>query len=228
MKKISILLIFIAQLGFAQSSADVAPPSSSSTDLTMRDVLFAENHVTYLGIDFSLAKFIAPAGTWNPDLLSSLCYEWNELVTKEGRGTLRIPSIAKILRIKKDNFSYRDDITRDTYPSLKLEKQIFFQPNFEKIEQRQIMSLVSNYNYKDLTGIGLMVVLESFDKFEEYGNMHVVFIDMDNKAVIYSERLNGRPKGAGYRNYWGQSVSEVFYEIEGRRYKQWKKELDGR
>ncbi|MBL4586763.1 MAG: hypothetical protein JKX84_06885, partial [Flavobacteriales bacterium] len=75
------------------------------------------------------------------------------------------------------------------------------------IPEEAIPTSVKRYNlaeYKD--GIGVVVVVESFDKIKELGTGHITFFDIASKKVLYSHKVVGERRGFGFRNYWAGAV----------------------
>ena len=69
--------------------------------------------------------------------------------------------------------------------------------------------VISSYDTKGKTGIGLVFVAENLNKVEQIGSYYVVFFDMASKEIIDSERKVGKASGIGFRNYWAGSIFNV-------------------
>jgi len=84
-----------------------------------------------------------------------------------------------------------------------------------KLEKSDIEKIVSKYNFrKTAEDVALVFIMESLGKTSERAIMWVTVINTRTKKVLLSERMAGKPKGFGFRNYWGKSVLRVMEEIE--------------
>jgi len=64
--------------------------------------------------------------------------------------------------------------------------------------------------------------MESMSKTSERASMYVTFIDMSNKKVLHTERMEEKVGGFGLRNYYAKSIYEALEDIQKSKYKQWK------
>ncbi|MBL7931607.1 MAG: hypothetical protein JNL60_06890 [Bacteroidia bacterium] len=72
-------------------------------------------------------------------------------------------------------------------------------------------------------GLGLVFIVESFDKSYHRGNYWIVFFDIQSRKILFSDYCSGSPSGFGLRNYWAGSLKHVLAEIQILRYNMWKK-----
>ncbi|MES1226942.1 MAG: hypothetical protein ABUT20_66325, partial [Bacteroidota bacterium] len=84
-----------------------------------------------------------------------------------------------------------------------------------------VEKIVKGYSFGK-KGIGVMVVVESLNKTREHGTAYIVFLDMSNSKVLYSEKFTEKGGGFGLRNYWAKVVYNVL-DNAGDKYKDWKK-----
>ena len=91
-------------------------------------------------------------------------------------------------------------------------------PNYSK---KDIETFVSLYDTKEKSGIGILFLAESLNKSMKEAYYHFVAIDMKTKEILFHERLRGKPKGFGLRNYWAGSIYSVIKEIKNEWYKVW-------
>jgi len=210
MKKLLLLAAFISS-AFGASAQ------------TAKDVFTAKEIVWY-GLDFSKTHFvgqfdqgfgIVPAT--GMDMRNKWAGAWNELIVKE-----------------QNNFDLRkafraDNVYFDLGPIAEQNKKIdsdrcmSFNP--AKISKEEIAEMIKQYvPGEKTTGIGLVFIVENFNKNDLIGEMYVTYFDIATKKVLMIEKESARPIGQGLRNYWAGSVKSVLRNIEGTDYKVWKKE----
>jgi hypothetical protein len=177
---------------------------------------FSEKKVCWLGVDFSLAKFIGAHGFTEPDQIKSHYFdEWNYLVIRE-------PERYKI----KSAFDL-EDLTYYVDHLIGIHQQIdmsvFIQEKSHSITESEIQAAFSKYDLsavKDEVGISFFV--ETFNKNLEEAQIWVVLSDLQTKTIFFSRKLKGAPQGFGFRNYWAGAIREVT-EICESSLKKWKK-----
>lgn len=190
----------------------------SSFAQTAKDIFDAETPITYLGIDFTLAKVIEERITSATEIRDKQFPAINNIViTQPGKY-----DIAEALR--------RSDITDDLAQVNARNRNISVQQiksdipgDFMHLTVSDIDKLVSTYDFSGKTGIALLLVVEGMSKTEKAANIFVTFINMANKRVLLTERLTGKAGGFGFRNYWAKSIEEVLRKIKNSKYEEWKK-----
>ncbi len=185
--------------------------------------IFTSGEMVWYGLDFSNARFI---GKFNHDFSHRSISDF-ELVTKY------IPAWNSLIIMEPHNFDLKNTF----------KKQIVYNDltavnaRNEAIKQDGILTLNSHFisksdlngiiaGYKDGTkteGLGLTIVVESFDKANRQGNFWIVFFDIKTKLVLLSEHCSGEPVGFGVRNYWAGSLKHVLEDIRYGKYDAWKK-----
>ena len=208
MKKqfITVLLLFIAVIVDSQTAKDLFSPSNVK--------------ISWLGVDFSHVKLIGDFSQFygagekdNSQIRDNYFPAWNRLILVEPdkydiKGMLRNDSIIyDIEMVTKVNSSTPEE-----------DMESYNTPNYTK---KDIETFVSLYDTKDKSGIGILFLAESLNKSMKEAYFHFVAIDMKTKEIIIHERLRGKPKGFGLRNYWAGSIYSVIKEIKNERYKVW-------
>jgi hypothetical protein len=194
---------------------------SFKAQLSAKDI-FERRDMVWYGLDFSNAKFIGvPVCDFGKkinefDLVHKYIPAWNTLVIMQ-------PNAFRL----KSTF-WKTDIYNDLKPVESMN---------EKIKPEEIYTLNSHYISKDLLeakiqaypqgdkkeGLGLVVVVESFDKPNHLGNYWVVFFDIQTKKILLSEHCSGKPVGFGMRNYWAGSLKHVLEDIHDYKFKMWRR-----
>jgi len=187
----------------------VAISAFSSKAQTPADVLKHGSSVTFFGIDFSRCRGV---------LLGA---------TAEEMRTNYFPAINTLLLTEVDKYSIKNaymksDVKNTLYDVNKL-NQTLDVDNFDAYSAKEVKPLDTNtisqmiqrYDLKEETGIGLVFIAEYLDKTENIGLYHLVYFTMPEGKVIIDEKVSGKPKGFGMRNYWAHSILEIIdYNIQ--------------
>ncbi len=209
MKNIYVIsfILLLAQASYAQNAQDLFTP---------------EVPVTWLGIDYSHCKLIgnfaefADAGrksTWQ--IRDSYFPKWNAIIMNEPekydvRGMLR-----------RGDMTFDLDMVTSLNAQTPLAEMEVFTPVIYTAED--IQSFVNQYQFKDKTGIGIVLICESLNKNLPEAWYHFAAVDMGSGTVLLHERLRGQPSGIGLRNYWANSIHYVIRNIQEYYYWEWKK-----
>jgi hypothetical protein len=160
----------------------------------------AEKNITWLGIDFTLARFT--------------------LVTEDPAAMVStsLKSINNLILAEPDKFNLKKffskaevtpDIDMVNERNSKIDPTILVVPDKYTITPDDVKKVIMNYDTKGKTGTGLVFVAENLHKIEEMGSFYVVFFDMGSKEIIDMERKVGKAGGIGFRNFWAASVYNV-------------------
>lgn len=183
------------------------------------DIFNRQTRITWLGLDFTGARFIGDRERFgSKEDTRALLTAWNELMQEEpgkfdlGRAIDKV-SVRRAL-----------DITMENNASLDL-ADIFTENQAEHFHFRpvDIAYIVSNYDFRGHEGIGVMVVVESFNKYRKEGAAWVTFINMKTREVMISERITGEPGGSGLRNYWANAVYDMLQSMQKKEFEMWRK-----
>ena len=195
-----LLSAFFIALGsglFAQSASD----------------LKHDSNWTWFGIDYTNCYFLSKMDFPNVSDLESKISAWNDLVLME-----REKFIVKTLVGK--NISYSTDMVKDLNSEIDVKSRLSddgFQSTH--LDPGTIQEIVLNYKMpEDLSGIGLVLIAESYSKPNVQGAYFVTFFDIATKKVLITERMLGKAKGFGLRNYWASSYYRVLQSV-GKQYK---------
>ena len=209
MKKIILALMTASALSTAM--AQTASDLFTSNDIK----------VSWLGLDFSHAKFIGSfsqiqdAGELTPsDIKNKYFPGWNQLIIKEQKKY----DIAAMLR--KENIFYDIDMITDVNSKTPLEDiEANTTPNYT---MEDIKKIVRTYPLEGKSGIGIAFIIESFNKGTEKAIIYFVAINMLTKEVLIYEKFNTQPVGIGIRNYWAGAIYDVIKQINKTYYNNWK------
>jgi len=193
--------------------------ASSAIAQTKSDVFRKDVAVTWLGLDFTSAKLIGDRERFGSESdVRHLIDAWNELILKEADKF----DIAKTIdRVKVENAV---QITNEH--NAELDVMSMFSENegdYLHIKTSDVEEIISGYDFSDLSGIGLMFNVESFNKLNVEGSIWITFINMGTKEVLFTERLVAPPGGAGMRNYWAGCIHDILVKMQKKEFEMWRK-----
>ena len=179
--------------------------------------MFCPGRIVWYRLDFSNARFIgilAASGS-GEDIRDNLMPAWNSLIILEpakdmGKTFVKEPVINYLDAVGEINANIDASNIMDINPF-----------KFESPEEL-IASAVSQYKSgeKD-SGLGLVFIVESFDKARVEASLYVTFFDISTKEVLLTERMTGKPVGFGLRNHWGGGIYNILKQIQASAFKDW-------
>jgi ribosomal protein L15 len=187
---------------------------------TMSGLLSGSTKLTFLGLDFTQAKYIGKIGFTDAEAIKNQhMVSWNNLIEAEPKKF----SLQKAFNLKADQY------VSNVEDMVKLNKTVDVGKNITddaySITEDQVKKSVSHYSLGAKEGVGLVYVVESLNKTEEKLIAWVTFIDLSSKKVIYTEKVEGKAGGFGFRNYWAGGVFKINDAIDSKLYKKWSKSL---
>lgn len=199
-----VVLILLTSSAIAQNKSDVFDPNTP---------------ITWLGLDFTDARFIGDRERLGSESdLHHLLDALNELMVKEAD---KYNVAAALQRKTVENAT---EITTEHNAGLDVLSMI--SPDGKDhvhLNPDGVQEIVSGYDFKGKSGIGLMLNVESFNKLIEEGSFWVTFVNLGTKEVLLTERLTAPPSGFGMRNFWAGSVNGVLTKIKKKEFETWKK-----
>lgn len=187
---------------------------------TLKDFFTSDaTNALYLGIDFTKAKLIDDATANETDIRDRQFAGINELMITDSKhinvaGAFHKPSMDHDLgEVNKRNLAIDPSQIKSTNTA-----------DFHRLKEDDISNLVKGFNFGDKKGIGILFVMEAMSKSGKAAAMWVTFVDMKTKKVLLTERMEEKTgMSFGFRNYWATPVKKALDEIEGDKYKEWKK-----
>ncbi len=186
--------------------------------------IFGEELVWY-GLDFSNAKFVGgfdnmvkSSEKTETVLKNKFIPAWNTLILNEPakydlKKTFKKTVVSNYLTDVMNRNSKIDETKLMSWNAFAFE-------NPGKV----IESTVSKYTSGEVkSGVGVVFIVESFDKTAIMANVYVTFFDISSKSVLLTEKFSTVPMGIGVQNYWAGSVFKIFKQIEDKKMKEWKK-----
>jgi hypothetical protein len=170
---------------------------------TPAEVLAHGTTVTFFGIDFSACRGIV-LGAGAEEMRDVYFPAINELMLAEEEKY----SIRKAF-MKSDVTNTLSDVTRVNKTLDAAGFAAYSASEVKPLDAEALSAMISKYELKDRTGVGLVFIAEYLDKPKTKGVFHVVYFSMPDGRIILSEKVSGKPGGFGMRNFWARSVFEV-------------------
>ncbi|HTJ11426.1 MAG TPA: hypothetical protein VL547_05360 [Dinghuibacter sp.] len=207
MNKTLLIACFLVLSGVAQAQ-------------TLKDFFANESmNVTYLGLDFSLARVINDPGANGENMVDKVFPSMNDLTVKE----VKKFDVAGAFRHK----TLDHDFTGVTAHNANISKDALISSNTAdatRLKEADIKALVSNLDMGGKKGIGIVFIVEAMDKSDRKFVVWPTIVNMDTHTVLITERINGKTgNGFGERNFWASGLKDAFDDIDGYKYKEWKK-----
>jgi hypothetical protein len=173
----------------------------------------ASTPITWLGVDYSQAKFIGSATQFenagkitNAEFQNVYTVAWNQLFINEQKKY----DVASALH--RSSVKYDIDVALKANAALQKD---FFSNNpsdFKTLDASKIADIVSKYNFGNDQGIGLIFFVEGMSKGAGSEGVWVTFVDMKSKTVLSTDYRTGKPGGFGFRNYWAKPLYTILKE----------------
>lgn len=192
MKKITILLLFI-----------------TSTVAALRaQTSVKDKSITFYGLDFSKARMVGTDGFTNPsDIVNRIFGEWNSLLVNE-RTKYDVE-----FAFGKSEVKYSFDIV--SRRNLSVNPNELVTNNSYGFDEKTVASVIKGYSTKE-KGLGIVLVVEKFDKTQELASVFVTYFDIASKKVLLTERMTAKPVGFGIRNYWAGAIAKILKDCHNK------------
>ncbi len=199
---IFICLVFSSQVLQSQETGDI----------------FTSKEAVWYGLDFSKIRLIGTEGFSDVAKIEDVYFSsWNNLIINE-------PAKYNLqLMFHKDTVLFDLSVVekRNKLPEV---DELVVNNDTYSLDKNTIAKIIKKYNTKEKQGLGIVFIIESFDKPKKLGIMWVTFFDIASKTVLLTERLNGKADGIGFKNYWARTYYNVMVKIHKTEYQKWKKE----
>ena len=185
--------------------------------LNSRSASAQSGDITWLGLDFSQAKFIGPASQFkdagevsSEEFRDKYTVSWNQLFIDEQKKF----NVAEMVHRSGPEVKYALEVTAKANGNIK--REIFgASPNdFKTLDEKKIGDLVSRYDFQGKTGTGVIIFVEGMSKGLGEAAGWVTEVDMKSKKVILTTYKVGKAGGFGFRNYWAKSWANILKEAK--------------
>ncbi|MDO7875802.1 hypothetical protein Q5H93_13750 [Hymenobacter sp. ASUV-10] len=205
---VALALLLSSFSSFAQSMADV---------LTKPDV-----PLTWLGLDFSEAKYVGDPGTVAPEEMKDLFTKINTVVLQEADKY----DVAKAFK-RSGSMPYKIEVTEAV--NEKIDAGQIITANLSEQQHfsaAKIQSMANKYRFPAGTsGVAVVFIVENISKPTEKESFWVTFVDTSSKKVLFTTGMSASGGGFGFRNHWARPVYDVLKEIKSSQYDKWKKQF---
>jgi hypothetical protein len=192
LKKTVIAIAFLLLSGFAfTQDADMVRNSSS---------------VTWFGLDYSEAWFIGNEGFTDPYQIKNRYFKsWNHLILQEPEKY----DIGKFYR--KSNVEHDLSVVLKRNGGVDIDMRIVDDHSkVVRLSESKIQEMIREYDIDvNSEGLGLVYIVESYDKILIKATYHVTFFDIATREVLETRKREAEPGGFGIRNYWASSFFKV-------------------
>ena len=177
---------------------------------------FKATEIAWYGIDFSKARLIGSKGFTNPaDIRSRYFDAWNRLVLKESNKF----DIEKFF--KKKVIDYDTTLVKKRNALVDVERLVI--DSDYSFDKNEVQRILNTYGLNAKNGVGLVFIVESFNKLEAKSFIYVTFFDLSTRKVLFTQRVQGEGRGFSMRNFWGGSILSVM-ERSYKNLKKWAKQ----
>lgn len=196
-------------------SLTIAPAVSAQTK---NDIFHYDTSITWLGLDFTQARFVGDREAWKDESRMHETLEaMNHLMIKEH------DKYAIAAAIDKPQVENEPRITIIHNGKLNLMDRISDSMTDHILNASDIQEIVRHYDFKGLQGVGLMFNIESFNKPSEQAIVWITFVNMNTNEVLFTEKMTQSPGGFGLRNYWAGAIYKIIKDINKSDYQRWRK-----
>lgn len=184
--------------------------------------IFTSEEIVWYGMDFTKAHFVGTfdqGSGFDPADGEALVTKW-------------IPAWNDLVEAEKMNFNLKQAFRkRHVYYDMgsvyqlnkKIDPELLLSYKETKISKATIREMVKRYtNNEKKEGIGLVFIIENFNKNSKTTGLYVTFFDIETKKVLITEFMSGNPVGFGLRNYWAGAIKDVLIWVELYEYNKWK------
>ncbi len=171
--------------------------AGSSINAQSAKAIFDAKEIVWYGMDFTKAKFVGQFDQGmgaNPasgsDMRNKYIPGWNALVVNEPQHF----DLKKAFR----KFSVYNDVAAVNLVNSDVDVNECMSFNPGKIEVGDIGNMIKKYKAGEKKeGIGLVFIIENFNKGSETADVYVTFFDIAAKKILICEKTSGKAMGIG-------------------------------
>jgi len=186
---------------------------------TIIEIFDKTTPITFLGIDFSNARYIGRTGTVDTLEMIGLLNEMNDYILAIRKDY----NVADAL--KKDSVVYNYDLVRSL--NKKINPYTLITNNTDlinRLNKDSINNIIKNYPMQeDAAGIGMIYIVDNFFKRGEEVTICLSFFDMQTKQVLIAERMVGIAEGFSFKLHWSRPFYQYLNDLKYGQFKSWKK-----
>lgn len=185
-------------------------------DSTLFSDFLTHREITWLGVDFSKAKFTRSGFEMTQEIMRRYFNDWNMLIISDQK------KYDVRMSFRKPVMQYDLSWVSKKNKALKINNVI---SDFITVDAIQTDESIINYVQSNLlpsvTTYGLLFIVESFDDMTKSGTVWVVIVNTETNQVVLTEKFIKSPSGFGLRNYWGRVFYNLFFDIQKYAFLRW-------
>lgn len=191
---------------------------SAASAQTAKDVFDRSVKLTYLGIDFTKARIVGDAAAKTDEIVDRQYTIINQKVVNEPK------------KFDVAGAFNREEVGTDIGPVNRRNEKIDpdkiksdNSDDYQALKPEDITALVKGFDFAGKSGIGILIVMEGFNKTKKQLSSYVTLVDMKTKKVLFTDRVEGELGMAfSYANVYLTGIKKVIDSIEKKKFKEWK------
>ena len=181
--------------------------------------VFTSDAIVYYGMDLSNCRLIGDFGATatGAEMKTNLFPQWNAIIVNEpGKYDFKTT-------FHKSSVAY--DLGPVTSQNEKTdEKNILTTNANHSLDKATLEKMVKSYGTGEKThGIGLVYIIETFDKTIKLATLYVTFFDIATHKILFMEKMREEPVGFGLKSFWAGAISKTMKDIKKTDYAEWEK-----
>ena len=166
---------------------------------------YADSPKTFLGIDYTSAKFVGSVGFPKTSTIPNYIKQWNNFVLSE-------PSKYDVAKAFNDS-KVTIDLSQTQKRNSTIDTNDIVQELAYSFSSKEAEEIALSYSFKGIKGLAILVVAECYNKPALLGSHYVIIVDTDTKEVIYNKKYSFKPKGFGRKNFWAKTYYSLLKEL---------------
>jgi hypothetical protein len=158
------------------------------------------DNINYYGVDFSKTKVFGAAETGNQ--------------FKDAFGKINSLVIAEWSKYDPGKFLHKNIDIRDISATTRLNNEIdpleiITSSSGYTLSEDDVAEMVRRYELQEKEGTGIVIIGEILDKSTYMGHFIVVCFDIASREVLHEQKMFGKARGFGLRNYWAGALYDA-------------------
>jgi hypothetical protein len=199
MNKVQLILLISICCVVLFSTAQKKPDYNA---MGQKSAVNTSGSVYYYGVDFSHVRISdGPKVVKGPEYSSVYPRSWIAYVQKE------MPPVTVQKKIRANSFLYKQDeiegVSAKVVPDFIIGTDYAFGVDTLK-------AAIKKYTVSQVSGTGLVLIPENFNKSQEKAMTWVVFFDIKTRDILWATKAYGKCKHMGYTAHWGSGIVDGF------------------
>ena len=169
--------------------------------------VYNASSITYYGMDFSQFILYNGSKVGSEGIVVGYIPAW---IGRYGR----LVEMELVKRLSKEFKKSVEPRVNEVQNRYKLLEEPWISYTSEGLRTEHIATTLKSYELKEKEGVGLVVIVDQFDKKEEKSFVDYVFFDIDTRVVLWGLQIYGNTFGVGMTNRWSNSLISTYYRFE--------------